>query len=220
MSFRAGPGDLLALLGANGAGKSSVLRAISGLVPYGGAVTFDGRPLRGRSVQAIARRGLLQVPEGRRIFPTLSVRENLDVTRPARARRPPIFTRDEVFELFPPLRPLADRGGWALSGGEQQMLAVGRALMAAPRCLLLDEPSLGLAPLIASTVFSALEEIRVRVPVVVVEQNTELALRICTTAHVLAGGAIVMSGPSTSLRESEELLNRYLGHHDIDPVGS
>ena len=217
VSLQVGAGEVVALLGPNGAGKSSTLRAISGMQPFTGSITFAGRSVRGRTKSdALARRGLIHVPEGRHIFPTLSVYENLQVARAARARRPGGLSIEEVFDLFPMLVPLRRRGGWALSGGEQQMLAIGRALVGAPRLLLLDEPSLGLAPAIVATVFAALRQISAEVPMLVVEQNTVIALRNCTYAYVLSGGRIVLEGTAEQLRGSEAVLDSYLGHGDVD----
>lgn len=202
-------GEIVALLGANGAGKSSTLRAMSGLEQYSGRIDFDGSPVRLRP-DKLARKGLIHVPEGRRILPTLSVHENLQVAAAARGRRRGV-TEADVYDLFPMLGPLRDRGGWALSGGEQQMLAIGRALVASPRLLLLDEPSLGLAPAIARVVFDAIAEIGQVVPVVLVEQNTAVALEICTRAVVLAEGRVVMRGSAVEIAASDELLSSYLG---------
>ena len=145
------------MIGPNGAGKTSTLNAISGLVAHRGSITFDGVESRRLGVQGAARRGLIQVPEGRHVFPTLSVHENLQVGETARRGRATEYGIDEVYELFPPLVPLRNRDGWALSGGEQQMVALGRALVAGPRLLLLDEPSLGLAPIVTRTLFAALD---------------------------------------------------------------
>lgn len=205
------PGTAVGLLGANGAGKSSTLRAISRLVPSRGTVRFDGEDLARRSPDAVARLGLLHVPEGRHIFATLDVEENLHVGQAARSGRPVTFSIDDAYDLFPALRPLRHRAGWALSGGEQQMLAVARALVGSPRLLLLDEPSLGLAPLVARTVFDALLEVRDRVPLLVVEQNTDLALRICTRVHVLSEGRTVLAGAPDELGDRSALLASYLG---------
>lgn len=204
------PGEVVALLGANGAGKSSVLRAISGLESFDGDIRFDGRPVRNRP-SALARRGLIHVPEGRRVLPTLSVHENLQVASAARGRQRSGATPDEIYDLFPMLAPLRDRGGWALSGGEQQMLAIGRGLVSGPRLLLLDEPSLGLAPTIVRVVFAALREIAATVPMLLVEQNTAVALKVCSRAIVLAEGEVVMSGPPEEVGASAELLGSYLG---------
>jgi branched-chain amino acid transport system ATP-binding protein len=202
-------GEIVALLGANGAGKSSILRAISGLESFTGRIEYDGSPVRARP-DRLARRGLIHVPEGRRILPTLTVHENLQVAASARGRRAGA-SEEDVYDLFPMLVPLRDRGGWALSGGEQQMLAIGRALVGAPRLLLLDEPSLGLAPAIARVVFDAIAEIGGSLPVVLVEQNTAVALEICTRAVVLAEGRVVMRGGAEEIAESDELLGSYLG---------
>ncbi len=152
--------------------------------------------------------------EGRQIFPNLTVEENLAVARTARAGRPPRFELDDVFSLFPPLADLRHRGGWALSGGEQQMLAIGRALMASPRLLLLDEPSLGLAPLVVDTVFSAIGQVKAEVPILLVEQNTTKALTLCDRAYVMAQGEIVLSGTAAELADRQALMDAYLGQAD------
>jgi branched-chain amino acid transport system ATP-binding protein len=206
-----GPREVLALIGPNGAGKTSTLRAISGLVRYRGSVRYDGLDCRRLQVEAAARRGLIHVPEGRRVMPTLSVHENLQVGTVARRRRREGFTLDEVYDLFPALRPLRKRDGWALSGGEQQMVALGRALVAGPRLLLLDEPSLGLAPKLARTVFDALGEIATRTPMLLVEQNTVMAQRISTRAAVVVGGRVVLTGTPEELSDRAGLVASYLG---------
>ncbi|MBX6389413.1 MAG: ABC transporter ATP-binding protein [Frankia sp.] len=209
-------GEAVALLGANGAGKSSTLAAISRLIPaVSGAVHLDGRPLGRRAADQVARLGLLHVPEGRRVFPTLTVHENLQVASAARRRRGggPRATRallDEVYDLFPMLTPLRDRPGWALSGGEAQMVAIGRALMGAPRVLLLDEPSLGLAPAVVDAVYGALARIRERVPLLLVEQDTTRALNLCDRAYVLRGGRLAMTGTAAELRDAPDLVAAYL----------
>ena len=215
VSFTVAPGDVLTLLGPNGAGKTSTLAAVSRLVASEGSIVFDGRPVGRRGPEALARAGLVHVPEGRRIFPTLSVEENLQVGLTARSSREG-FSIDDVFDLFPMLAPLRDRGGWALSGGEQQMLAIGRGLVAAPRVLLLDEPSLGLAPTIVADVFGALAEISERVPLLLVEQNTTVALRIAGRAMVLAEGRVVLEGTAEEMRDREALIESYLGISDVD----
>ena len=172
-------GEVVALIGPNGAGKTSTLRAISGLVPHGGTVTFDGHDCRSRNIEGLARLGLIHVPEGRHVFPSLDVHENLQLGTTAAAGRSDGFTIDDVYDLFTPLRDLRHRDGWALSGGEQQMVAIGRALVAKPRMLLLDEPSLGLSPKLVAVVYDALAQVSDRIPMLLVEQNTVIALRHC-----------------------------------------
>jgi len=215
VSFDIGEQDVVALLGPNGAGKTSVLRAVSRLSPFAGEIRFDGVDTRRRAPERLARAGLVHVPEGRRIFPTLTVEENLQVATAARGGRAADIDVDDVYDLFPTLAPLRGRGGWALSGGEQQMLALGRALVGAPRLLVLDEPSLGLAPAVVRVVLDALEQLRGRVPVLLVEQNTEVALRICSRALVLAEGRVVLEGTPDELRGRSELVDTYLGQRAV-----
>jgi branched-chain amino acid transport system ATP-binding protein len=203
-------GEVVGLLGANGAGKSSTLRAVSRMMKSSGAIEFLGKDITGFSSDKAAREGLVHVPEGRRVFPPLSAEENLLVGQTARGKRPAVYSLDDVYDLFPALTALRKRGGWALSGGEQQMVAIGRGLMAAPRVLLLDEPSLGLAPLIVDNVYRALQEIRSRVSILVVEQNASLALRLCDRAYVLSVGTIAMSGNAAELADRDALLASYL----------
>jgi branched-chain amino acid transport system ATP-binding protein len=210
-----GAQDVTCLLGPNGAGKTSALRAISHLTDSSGSVVFDGEDLNGLAPDDIARRGLIHVPEGRRIFESLSVDENLLVGRSARNGRTAEFEFDDVMDLFPALGRLHRRDGWALSGGEQQMVAIGRALMAAPRLLMLDEPALGLAPIVVVELFGALRAISSRLPMLIVEQNTTMALRVCTNAYVLVGGRVVVSGPSSELGGRRELINQFLGQSDL-----
>jgi branched-chain amino acid transport system ATP-binding protein len=203
-----------ALLGPNGAGKTSTLRAISRLIPHTGTVTFDGEDLTGLSPDEVARRGLVHVPEGRHVFPTLTVEENLRMGQVAARRRQGGFSLDDVYDLFPALTTLRSRDGFALSGGEQQMVAIGRALVAAPKLLLLDEPSLGLAPVIMKAVFKALDDIRQRTPLLLVEQNTQQALAVCDRASVMVNGRIEMTGGSDELSDRQALLASYLGQKD------
>lgn len=204
-------GEVVALIGPNGAGKTSTLRAISGLVDHQGSITFDGTDCRKLNVEALARVGLIHVPEGRHIFPSLNVFENLQVGTTAAAGRTDGYSIDDVFELFPPLQPLRKRDGWALSGGEQQMVAIGRALVAKPRLLLLDEPSLGLSPKYTQAVYSALSTVSDRIPMLLVEQNTVMALKHCTRAAVMVGGRLVLEGTADDLADREALVASYLG---------
>jgi len=215
ISFSVGATDACALLGPNGAGKTSTLRAISQLVPYTGSIRFDGVELQGKSPSQVTRLGLLHVPEGRHVFPSLSVHENLQMGTIAAGGRDAVYSIDDVYDLFPALVRLRRRGGYALSGGEQQMVAVGRALVGAPRLLMLDEPSLGLAPVVTQAVFAALEQVRTRTPVLVVEQNTAMALELCGYACVLAAGELKLSGAASELGDREELLASYLGQKDV-----
>ena len=202
-------GESVAILGANGAGKSSTLRAISGLTSYTGTIRFDGTDVAGRSPEQLARAGLVHVPEGRRIFGALTVHENLQLARVGLEGRTG-FHPEEVYELFEPLAELRGRPGYALSGGEQQMLAIGRALVAAPRLLLVDEPSLGLAPVIVQELRRVLEDITSRIPMLMVEQNASVALAVCSRVVVLRHGQIVLDRPTAEL-SGHDLLGHYLG---------
>jgi branched-chain amino acid transport system ATP-binding protein len=206
-----GAGEAVALLGPNGAGKTSTLRAISRLVPSTGTVTFDGNDLRGVAAEEVSRRGLLHVPEGRHVFPDLSVHENLQIGTTARRGRTSGYSYDDVYALFPLLGRLRNQLGYTLSGGEQQMVALGRALVGSPRLLLVDEPSLGLAPIVADAVADALIEIRSRTALLVVEQNVHLALRVCGRAAVLSSGQVVLEADAADLHDRDALLSTYLG---------
>jgi branched-chain amino acid transport system ATP-binding protein len=210
LSVTVGDGDVVALLGPNGAGKTSTLRASTALVRYGGSISFEGTEVAKLGPEGCAKRGLIHVPEGRHVFPTLSVHENLQVGTTARRGRDG-YSFDDVYDLFPALGQLRGRNGWALSGGEQQMVAIGRALVAAPRLLLLDEPSLGLAPIVVKAVFAALRNIRGRTPILIVEQNTTQALQLCDRASALVSGRIVMSGNAAEMNDRSALLDSYLG---------
>lgn len=212
LSLEVRPGEVIAILGPNGAGKSSSLRAISRLESFAGTVVFDGVDTRRRAPEQLARRGLIHVPEGRRIFPTLTVQENLQVATAARARRAAEFGPDDVYDLFPPLRPLRERAGWALSGGEQQMLAIGRALMARPQLLLLDEPSLGLAPQLVTEIFSIIARLHEQgCTILLVEQNAHRALEIADRGYVIETGNIVLADTGKNLLVSPAVRDAYLG---------
>jgi branched-chain amino acid transport system ATP-binding protein len=210
-SITVAAGSAVTLLGPNGAGKTSTLRAISGLVDYRGSIEFDGVPLRKMTPEKIARAGLVHVPEGRKVFPSLSVHENLQVGTTSRNGRAGGYSFDDVYDLFPALRPISSRAGWALSGGEQQMVAIGRGLVAAPRLLLLDEPSLGLAPIVVKSVFAALREVSTRTPILLVEQNAMAAIDLCQRGYVLVDGRVVMQGTREELGTREALIDSYLG---------
>jgi branched-chain amino acid transport system ATP-binding protein len=214
VSISVEPGEIVTLIGANGAGKSTTLRAVSGLVkPSGGTIRFDGKDLQGLAAHKILRLGLAQVPEGRGIFPNLTVDENLDLGAFVRKNRKDVAAdRERVFALFPRLKErLLQRAG-TLSGGEQQMLAIGRALLARPRLLLLDEPSLGLAPQLVQTIFKIIREINASgTTIFLVEQNAHMALRIAHRAYVLEVGNVVMQGDAKQLAASDEVKKAYLG---------
>ena len=214
VSIAVEPGEIVTLIGANGAGKSTTLRAVSGLVkPSGGTITFDGKSLAGLAPHKILRRGLAQVPEGRGIFPNLTVDENLDLGAFARSDRKNIAgDRERVFALFPRLKERLDQRSGTLSGGEQQMLAIGRALLARPRLLLLDEPSLGLAPQLVQTIFKIIREINASGTTIFLgEQNAHMALRVAHRAYVLEVGSVVMQGDAKQLAASDEVKKAYLG---------
>lgn len=220
VDLRVDDNEVVALLGPNGAGKTSLLRAVCRLVASKGQATFDGQSLAGLSTDAVARLGLVMVPEGRRIFPTLTVQENLLVGRSARCGRPAEFEIDDAYDLFPQLKALRTRHGRALSGGEQQMVAVGRALLSAPRFLLLDEPSLGLSPRITAAVFEALAEVGRRVGMLVVEQNTVGALELCARGYVLVDGQVVLSGTRHELQARNDMMAVYLQGGRIEEAGT
>ncbi len=205
-------GEAIALLGANGAGKTSTLRAISRLIPTRGTVRFLGDDVSRVAPEELARRGLVHVPEGRHVFPTLTVEDNLLVGRTSRGKRKALFTLEDVYELFPAIAGLRKRYGWSLSGGEQQMVAIGRALMAAPRLLMLDEPSLGLAPIVTKAVYRALSEVKSEVSLLIVEQNATVALSICDRGYVLMSGKCVLTADVEELGNRQALLDSYLGH--------
>ncbi|PRI11164.1 ABC transporter ATP-binding protein [Leucobacter massiliensis] len=207
-------GGAVGILGANGAGKTTTLRAISGVVRTGGRIVFDGQDIRGLRPEQVAARGIAHVPEGRGTLPNLTVRENLMVGAYLRKdRRALAADIDYLLDLFPNLRERISSNASALSGGEQQMLAVGRAFMAKPRLLLLDEPSLGLAPSTAKSVYDAIRRLRREsgIAMLVVEQNAPLAFSIVDTATVLETGRSVLTGPSAELRGRDEIRRAYLG---------
>jgi branched-chain amino acid transport system ATP-binding protein len=207
-------GEIVALLGANGAGKSSLLNSVVGLVPVaGGTVTFNGEPIQKLSPEAIVRKGISLTPEGRRVFPRLTVADNLRlggaVTRD-RADYDAAYAH--VLELFPILRERLRQNGGTLSGGQQQMLAIGRSLMARPELLLLDEPSLGLAPIVVDQIFDLLQRLRSEgTTILLVEQNVHRALEIADRAYVLASGRVESQGPAATLRASADIEKAYLG---------
>jgi branched-chain amino acid transport system ATP-binding protein len=215
VTFSIETGAVVALLGANGAGKSTTLRAISGLVaPRSGSILLDGKPIAGLGPRAIVKLGVAHVPEGRRVFPGLTVRENIMLGASNGAASSSAIRRDAdaMFGLFPDLRPFADALGWTLSGGQQQMVAVARGLMAKPRLLLLDEPSLGLAPVIVQGVFQIIAEIHRRgTTVLLVEQNAHMALKLADWGYVLETGRLAFGGDPATLWSDERIRDAYLG---------
>jgi len=213
ISLTVGRGEIVTLIGANGAGKTTTLKTISGLLhPRRGKVTFEGKDISKVAAHRLVRVGIGHAPEGRRIFSRMSVLENLKMgafTRDQSTIQPDI---DRVMDLFPRLRERTNQLGGTLSGGEQQMLAIGRALMSQPRVLLLDEPSLGLAPILVQQVFATIREINAQgTTVLLVEQNALQALSIAHRAYVLQTGRVVLSGPADEVKENESVRKAYLG---------
>lgn len=204
-------GEAVALIGVNGAGKTTLLRAISGLLPTTGELNFDASSLDTLPIQRRVKAGIAHVPEGRRIFPGLTVKENLEVGGSVRGGGSS-DDFDRVYDLFPRLKERASQLGWSLSGGEQQMLAIGRALMARPRLLLLDEPSLGLAPRLAEEVYARIARINEGgMTVLLVEQNTVLALGVADRGYVIENGSIVLTDTAETLRLHPRVRDAYLG---------
>lgn len=214
VSLKVEDGEIVTLIGANGAGKSTTLMSICGVIhPRSGEILFDGKPIQQLPAPEIVKRGISQVPEGRLIFPELTVRENLDLGAFLRTGKKGIADDMEyVFQLFPILRERVSQTGGTLSGGEQQMLALGRALMARPRLLLLDEPSLGLAPIIIQQIFKIIQKVNEDgTTVFLVEQNANQALHIANRGYVMENGVVVMEGKAQELLSSEKVRKAYLG---------
>lgn len=214
ISLRVEDGQIVTLIGSNGAGKSTTLHTISGLIkPRSGNILFDGTDITGTPAHKIVASGLVQVPEGRHVFANMSVMENLDMGAYLRKDKDGIEKdKKKVFELFPRLFERKNQLSGTLSGGEQQMLAMGRALMERPRVLLLDEPSMGLAPLLVKEIFSIIKTINEEgTTVLLVEQNANMALSIADYAYVLETGRITLSGPAADLSASEAVRKAYLG---------
>jgi len=214
ISIEVGAGEIVTIIGANGAGKTSTLMCVSGVNRiWSGRVGFDGQELQTVAADQIVRRGLCHCPEGRKIFPRLTVLENLQMG--AFTRKDPAGVKDDLeqaFSLFPILRQRARQAGGTLSGGEQQMLAVARAMMGRPRLLLLDEPSLGLAPLVVATIFDVIRQLNSRgIAVLLVEQNARMALKIAARGYVMETGRIILSGPAAELLADQRVKDAYLG---------
>jgi branched-chain amino acid transport system ATP-binding protein len=215
LDFALSEGAVVTLLGANGAGKTTTLRALCGMVRMTGDIRFDGKPIMGRATEDIVRLGIAHVPEGRGTFVRMSVEDNLRLGATSRRDHAAIATDiDEVYALFPRLKERRNQQAGTLSGGEQQMLAVGRALMLRPRLMLLDEPSFGLAPLLVAELFATLRRLNRerRVAMLVVEQNAALALDLAEEAYLLETGRIVMAGPAKEIAQDEAVRRSYLGY--------
>ena len=214
ISLEVNEGEIVTLIGANGAGKSTTLKTISGaLAPKAGSIEFEGRTISGMPIHKVTQRGVIQVPEGRRIFPRMTVTENLEMGAFLRKDTDGIKSdMDRVFEMFPRLKERAQQKGGTLSGGEQQMLATARGLMAKPRLLMLDEPSMGLAPVIVELIFKTIQELnRTGITVLLVEQNAAMALSIANRGYVLETGRIKLTGTGKELLANEDVRKAYLG---------
>ena len=214
VDFTVNEGEIVSLIGANGAGKSTILKTLSGLIhPSEGEIVYLGENIASTSAKKIVEKGLVQVPEGRHVFPGLTVKENLEIGAFLRKDKEEIQKDMEaVFERFPILKERKDQDAQTLSGGEQQMLAMGRALMSRPKLLLLDEPSMGLAPIFIREIFKIIQEIqKTGTTVLLIEQNAKMALSISNRAYVLETGSVVLSGTGQELLESDEIQKAYLG---------
>ena len=214
LSLEVNQGEIVTLIGSNGAGKSTTLRAISGILkPRSGSITFNGERIDGVEGHEVVAKGICQSPEGRRIFPKMSVDENLDLGAFLRNDKAAIAAdRERVLDLFPRLKERIDQKAGTMSGGEQQMLAVGRALMGSPKLLLLDEPSMGLAPVLVDMIFETIEKINKQgTTILLVEQNALAALNVADRAYVLESGSIKMSGKAKDLISNDEVTKAYLG---------
>jgi branched-chain amino acid transport system ATP-binding protein len=215
ISLKVYPGEIVSIIGANGAGKSTTLMTICGIVPLtSGSIHYNGQPINGKAADLLPSMGLCQVPEGRRIFPRLSVEDNLEMGAFFRSDKETI-AKDmaRVFDLFPVLKERRVQQGGTLSGGEQQMLAIGRSLMSRPKLLLLDEPSLGLAPLIVQKIFEIIQEINARegVTILLVEQNANIALQTARRGYVLETGTIMLEDDAEALLHNPDIRKAYLG---------
>ena len=213
VSFEVNEGEIVTLIGANGAGKSTTLKTVSGLLkPRTGDVLYRGKSIKGVRAHKIVEAGLAQVPEGRHVFLHMTVEENLDMggyTQPASTIGP---NKEKVFELFPRLKERENQLAWSMSGGEQQMLAVGRAMMGRPKILLLDEPSMGLAPVVVNELFEKIVEInKTGMTILLVEQNAKIALKNSDYAYVIEQGRITMEGNAADLRSDPRITQAYLG---------
>ena len=214
VNFKVNEGEIVSLIGANGAGKSTILKTLSGLIhPSEGEIVYLGENIASTSAKKIVEKGLVQVPEGRHVFPGLTVKENLELGAFLRKDKEEIQKDMEaVFERFPILKERKDQDAQTLSGGEQQMLAMGRALMSRPKLLLLDEPSMGLAPIFIREIFKIIQEIqKTGTTVLLIEQTAKMALSISNRAYVLETGSVVLSGTGQELLESDEIQKAYLG---------
>ncbi|VTX70085.1 High-affinity branched-chain amino acid transport ATP-binding protein LivF [Granulicatella adiacens] len=214
VDFKVNEGEIVSLIGANGAGKSTILKTLSGLIhPSEGEIVYLGENIASTSAKKIVEKGLVQVPEGRHVFPGLTVKENLELGAFLRKDKEAIQKdMEDVFERFPILKERKDQDAQTLSGGEQQMLAMGRALMSRPKLLLLDEPSMGLAPIFIREIFKIIQEIqKTGTTVLLIEQNAKMALSISNRAYVVETGSVVLSGTGQELLESDEIQKAYLG---------